>query len=121
MSKKWSHILMFLVACWAWTGAHAQPATRSALIVGVSTYASPEITPLEGVPFGIVSARTIARAMGIPDSRITVLRDAQATKASILAAMEQLAASVTPGSRVFVYFSGHGTRWYEPALIRGCY
>jgi hypothetical protein len=30
--------------------------------------------------------------------------------------MEQLAASVTPGSRVFVYFSGHGTRWYEPTL-----
>ncbi len=98
---------------------HAQPATRSALIVGVSTYASPEITPLEGVPFDIISARTIARAMGIPDSRITVLRDAQATKAAILAAMEQLAASVTPGSRVFVYFSGHGTRWYEPNL-KGC-
>jgi hypothetical protein len=97
----------------------AQPATRSALIVGVSNYASPEITPLEGVPFDIVSARTIARAMGIPDSRITVLRDAQATKAAILAAMEQLAASVTPGSRVFVYFSGHGTRWYEPNL-KGC-
>jgi hypothetical protein len=97
----------------------AQPATRSALIVGVSNYASPEITPLEGIPSDIISARSIARAMGIPDSRITVLRDGQATKAAILAAMEYLAASVTPGSLVFVYFSGHGTRWYEPALKGG--
>ncbi|MFM7849077.1 MAG: caspase family protein [Rubrivivax sp.] len=121
MTKNCRWIAALIAACWvwAWTGAYAHPSTRSALIVGVSTYASPEITPLEGVPFDIISARIIARAMGIPDSRITVLRDAQATKASILAAMEQLAASVTPGSRVFVYFSGHGTRWYEPAL-KGC-
>jgi hypothetical protein len=119
LAKRWRWILPLMAACWAWAGAQAQPATRSALIVGVSTYASPEITPLEGVPFDIVSARSIARAMGIPDSRITVLRDGQATKAAILAAMEQLAASVTPGSRVFVYFSGHGTRWYEPNL-KGC-
>ncbi len=98
---------------------HAQPATRSALIVGVGNYASPEVTPLEGVPFDIVSARAIARAMGIPDQRITVLRDEQATKEAVLAALERMAASVTPGSRAFVYFSGHGTRWYEPAL-KGC-
>jgi hypothetical protein len=76
MTKKWRWIVALMAACWAWAGAHAEPATRSALIVGVSTYASPEITPLEGVPFDIVSARTIARAMGIPESRITVLRDA---------------------------------------------
>lgn len=98
---------------------HAQPATRSALIVGVGSYASPEVTPLEGVPFDIVSARAIARAMGIPDQRITVLRDEQATKEAVLAALERMAASITPGSRAFVYFSGHGTRWYEPAL-KGC-
>ena len=98
---------------------HAQPATRSALIVGVGNYASPEVTPLEGVPFDIVSARAIARAMGIPDQRITVLRDEQATKEAVLAALERMAASITAGSRAFVYFSGHGTRWYEPAL-KGC-
>jgi hypothetical protein len=120
MFKRWLQIAACVIACWGCAGlAQAQPATRSALIVGVSAYASPEITPLEGVPFDIISARTIARAMGIPDARITVLRDAQATKAAILAALEQMAASITPGSRVFVYFSGHGTRWYEPSL-KGC-
>lgn len=92
---------------------------RSALIVGVSTYAAPEVPALPGVPFDIESARAVARAMDIPESRTTVLRDAQATKAGILDALEQLADTVTEGARVFVYFSGHGTRWYEPAL-QGC-
>ncbi len=94
-------------------------ATRSALIVGVSTYSVPEIPALPGVPLDIASARAIARAMGIPDQRITVLRDAQATKQGVLDALEQLAATATEGGRVFIYFSGHGTRWYEPA-IAGC-
>ena len=116
---------VWLRACWAaavviaalpaWGG----PAGRSALIVGVSTYASPEITPLAGVPFDIDSARAIARAMGIPDQRMTVLRDAQATKAAILEALERMAASVEEGGRAFIYFSGHGTRWFD-RNVRGC-
>ena len=94
-------------------------ASRSALIVGVGTYSVPEIPALPGVAVDMVSARAIARAMGIADQRITVLRDAQATKQGVLDALEQLAASTTEGGRVFIYFSGHGTRWYEPT-IAGC-
>lgn len=92
---------------------------RSALIVGVSVYASPDVPPLDGVAVDMGSARGIARAMGIPDSRIVELRDAKATKAAILAALEQMAASMNEGGRAFVYFSGHGTRWYDSAL-QGC-
>jgi hypothetical protein len=99
--------------------AHAQSASRSALIVGVSVYSSSDIATLEGVPFDMDSARQIARAMGIPDSRMTVLRDAQATKRNIVEALEKLSAEVSEGSRVFVYFSGHGTRWWEENL-KGC-
>ncbi len=94
-------------------------ASRSALIVGVGTYSVPEIPPLPGVAVDMASARAIANAMGIADQRITVLRDAQATKQGVLDALEQLAASTTEGGRVFIYFSGHGTRWYEPT-IAGC-
>lgn len=93
--------------------------TRSALIVGVSVYASPEVPRLAGVTFDIDSARAIARTMDIPESQTVILRDAQATKAGILEALERLAASVAEGGRVLVYFSGHGTRWYEPA-VQGC-
>ena len=94
-------------------------ASRSALIVGVGTYSVPEIPALPGVAVDMASARAIANAMGIADQRITVLRDAQATKQGVLDALEQLAASTTEGGRVFIYVSGHGTRWYEPT-IAGC-
>ena len=99
--------------------ANAQPASRSALIVGVGNYAAAEVTPLKGVPADIVSARTIARAMGIPDERITVLRDEQATKPAVLAALQRMADGVTPGGRTFIYFSGHGTRWFD-GQAKGC-
>ncbi len=94
-------------------------ASRSALIIGVSTYSVPEIPTLKGVPFDITRAKEIARAMGIPEQSTTVLRDAQATKQGVLDALEQLAASTAEGGRVFIYFSGHGTRWFEQA-ISGC-
>jgi hypothetical protein len=65
-----------------WTGAAqaagAERASRSALIIAIANYGPPQIPALEGVPFDVDSARTIARAMDIPDQRITVLRDAQA-------------------------------------------
>jgi hypothetical protein len=100
-----------------WTGAAhaagAERASRSALIIAIANYGPPQIPALDGVPFDVDSARTIARAMGIPDQRITVLRDAQATKAGILRALDTLGQSVTEGGRVLVYFSGHGTRWME--------
>jgi hypothetical protein len=94
-------------------------ASRSALIVGVGTYSVPTIPALGGVAMDMVSARAIAREMGIAGDRITVLRDAQATKQGVLDALEQLAAQTTPGGRVFIYFSGHGTRWFE-AASGGC-
>ncbi len=94
-------------------------ASRSALIVGVGTYSIPTIPALGGVAMDMVSARAIAREMGIAGDRITVLRDAQATKQGVLDALDQLAAQTTPGGRVFIYFSGHGTRWFE-AASGGC-
>jgi hypothetical protein len=119
-------ILRRLAAAVALTGlclsASAQTppqSNRSALIVGVSTYASPDVPALRGVSFDVGSARQIATAMGIPDSRITVLRDAEATKPNILAALDRLATTVGEGGRVFVYFSGHGTRWFDPQ-VNGC-
>lgn len=94
-------------------------ASRSALIIAVSTYAAADIPALAGVPFDIDSALAVAQAMGIPPGQTRILRDGQATKAAILDELETLADRITDGSRVFVYFSGHGTRWYESAL-EGC-
>ncbi len=114
-------LLGWWAVCWALalcTAVQAMP-TRSALIVGVSTYASPDVPPLAGVAADLVSAQRIAQAMGIPAAQTTVLRDEQATKANILRALETLATQAAEGSRVLIYFSGHGTRWFEPQR-QGC-
>ena len=57
--------------------------SRHALLIGIGHYAVPTIAPLAGVVHDIDSARQMARAMGIPDENITLLRDRDATAARI--------------------------------------
>ena len=115
--KSWRRLLLILSllhpAVWA------QGAYEHALLIGISRYADPAISPLPGVPHDMDSARQIASAMGIPRQNITVLRDAQATKANIAAALRKLAGAGSEGGRVLLYFSGHGTRWADPQA-KGC-
>lgn len=109
-----------LLACLLWhSPVWAKGAYEHALLIGVSRYADPAITELTGVPHDIESARQIAGAMGIPAANISVLRDAQATKANIVAALRRIGAAGSEGGRVLLYFSGHGTRWADPAA-KGC-
>ncbi len=91
---------------------------RHALLIGISRYA-PEFhaSSLDGVPFDLQNARLMAKAMGVDDSAIIELKDSVATKANIEARLGQLSRKVEQGDRVFVYFSGHGTRRLTPA---GC-
>lgn len=84
---------------------------RHALIIGISHYASNVgADTLEGVPYDMKSARQMATAMGVDDKAIIELRDEQATKRNIEAQLAKLSRRVQQGDRVFVYFSGHGTR-----------
>ncbi len=97
--------------------AHAQaPAQRSALVVGVSQYAAhTQAATLAGVPYDMDSARRIALAMGIPASQIRYIRDQEGTKDNILRALRQMGENSGSGARNFIYFSGHGTRYWDPA------
>lgn len=100
------------------TGASAQtlPAerqTRHALIIGIGAYDIPEVPALHGVVHDVASARRMARAMAVPDGQVAVLRDHEATGARIVGEIAALQSRMADGDRVFVYFSGHGTRWYE--------
>jgi hypothetical protein len=61
----------------------------------------------------------MANAMEIPDQNITIIRDQQATKRNILQALEAFSKKAADGGRVFIYFSGHGTRYYNP-FINSC-
>lgn len=93
--------------------------SRTALIIGLSTFADPSVPVLTGVPYDIQSAKKIALKMGIPESNIKVLRDSQATKANILKELRLLGDSTDEGARTFVYFSGHGTR-FNDEVAGGC-
>jgi hypothetical protein len=94
----------------------AERQTRHALIIGIGEYADPEVPLLKGIVHDVASARRMAAAMAIPESRITVLRDGEATAARIRSEIAALNSRVQDGDRVFVYYSGHGTRWFDPRL-----
>lgn len=105
--------------------ADAEPAPRAnrhALIIGIGRYQADPARPVEtlhGVPHDLASARAIARRLQVPAEQTTVLHDAQATRAGIEAALAALRQRVKPGDRVFVYWSGHGSRQVD-ASGQGC-
>ena len=92
---------------------------RHALIVGISHWADPTIPPLPGVPIDRESATQMAQAMQVPASNISYLKDEQATGDGIRQALKELTDRVQDGDRVFIHYSGHGTRFYD-AAAGGC-
>ena len=87
---------------------------RHALIIGVSTYSDPNIPPLPGARVDRESATQMAQAMQVPVSNIRYLQDAQATGDNIRKALADLNTNVQEGDRVFIHYSGHGTRYNDP-------
>jgi Caspase domain/Domain of unknown function (DUF4384) len=94
------------------------PQNRSALIIGIGHFAGP-VSDLHGVPADVEMAKEMANAMGISNENITVLRDEQATKKKILEQIKIFSQKAADGGRVFIYFSGHGTRFLNP-FINSC-
>ncbi len=105
-------------------GVRSIPAriTRHALIFGVGNYQQdPQrlVPPLAGVKHDVTHALAIARRMQVPPEQVTLLRDAEVTRARVEEAIRDLQARVQPGDRVFVYWSGHGSRYFD-AEEGGC-
>ncbi len=118
--KKNASILLALALVMAWPAQSQTPALRSALVIGLSQYgASTGAATLEGVPHDVESAKRIAMAMGIPANQIRLVRDQDATKENILKEIRQLGERTREGGRSFIYFSGHGTRYWDPS-VNGC-
>jgi Caspase domain/Domain of unknown function (DUF4384) len=91
---------------------------RHALIIGIGRYridAARRVEPLAGTDHDMTSALLIARTLQVPDANITLLRDEAATSDGIEAAIRELGERALPGDRVFVYWSGHGSRWFDAA------
>ena len=102
-------------------GVRSLPArsNRHALIIGISRYADAATPPLPGARIDKESATQMARAMQVPASNIQYLQDDQATGDNIRNALRELTNKVQDGDRVFIHFSGHGTRYNDPAA-GGC-
>ena len=98
-------------------GVRSLPAriNRHALIIGVSRYLDPATPPLPGARIDRASATQMASAMQVPESNISYLQDEQATGANIRKALKDLGDKVEGGDRVFIHYSGHGTRYNDPA------
>ncbi len=97
--------------------AHSQTvqAGRSALLVGVSQYRNPGLR-LEGPAHDVAALREVLmRRWGFAAGDIRTLTDAQATRAAILAELEQLNQRSGAGDEVFIYFSGHGSSALSPS------
>jgi hypothetical protein len=92
---------------------------RHALIIGISRYADPINPPLPGARIDKQSATQMAQAMQVPLSNIRYLQDEQATGNNIRQALQELTDRVEDGDRVFIHYSGHGTRYNDPAA-GGC-
>ena len=107
-------VWQFLLACsMAASASFASADERHhALIIGVGQYSKASgAEPLLGVAKDMDTSRRMALAMGVPEQQIIELRDTNATKQNILAALDRLKQKVGVGEKVFIYFSGHGTSY----------
>ena len=102
-------------------GVRSLPArvNRHALIIGIGRYADPHTPSLPGTKLDKESATQMATAMQVPASNIRYLQDEQATGNAIRQALQELTDRVQDGDRVFIHYSGHGTRYNDPAA-GGC-
>lgn len=85
----------------------AATADDLALVIGIDRYA--ELPPASHAERDADAARDFFRAMGVPDRNIMILKGARATKTGFEKTVEAwLPNNARPGSRAFVYYSGHG-------------
>lgn len=116
---RWIHRLA-LFNCLAWGFAHtvqaATPATGHALIITVGTYENKTLVSLPGTRVDRESARQIAATLHIPAANMVWLSDHDATGTGIRDALDSLSKRVSPGDRVYLHFSGHGIRRFDPGV-----
>jgi hypothetical protein len=99
----------------------AERNTRHALIIGIGEYIDPEVPTLKGIKHDMVSAQRMAAAMAIAPANIRLLRDQEATADRIRSEIAALHSRMADGDRVFIYYSGHGTRWFDEQIKQdGC-
>ena len=91
--------------------AHAE---KHALLIGVGNYTY-DVSDLKGPPHDVEALKDLLmEKWGFDEANITTLVDRVAGRDAILGALDKIAEQTSSGDFVLVYFSGHGTSWYDP-------
>lgn len=95
------------------SGLHApQLPSNHALIITVSEY---QRSPLPGVLTDRKLANELALRFGVPPQNIVELSEQQVTRDGLKQALASLNQVIMPGDKLYVYFSGHGARFFSKA------
>lgn len=86
--------------------------SNHALIITVSEYVH---GTLPGVENDRLLAIELAQRFGVPPQNIVELSEKEVTRDGLKQALEDMNQTLLPGDKLFVYFSGHGARFYRPA------
>ena len=90
-------------------------AEKHALLIGVGDYIYSDKGDLKGPPHDVAVLKDLLmEKWGFNEANITTLVDHAAGRDAILDALDKIAEQTSSGDFVFVYFSGHGTSWYDP-------
>jgi uncharacterized caspase-like protein len=93
----------------------AEPPTRRALLIGINDYALPQIPKLRGAVSDVqMIGRILETRLGFERRNIVMLTDAQATRAGILNALDDLIDKTNAGDTVYFHYSGHGSQVQDP-------
>lgn len=89
--------------------AQSASGARRALLIGINDYRN--VAPLRGSLNDIASMQEVlVTRWGFTPDQITVVQDAAATRAGILAALDQLVRTAQPNDFVYIHYSGHGSQ-----------
>lgn len=90
-------------------GGDNPPGTKRALLIGINKYKA--VPKLQGSLNDIETMRQILLTRwAFPEQNITVVKDDAATRAGMLAALEQLVKDAGPNDTVYFHYSGHGSQ-----------
>jgi Caspase domain/Domain of unknown function (DUF4384) len=86
--------------------------SNHALIITVSEY---QKSPLPGVLTDRKLGIELAQRFGVPPQNIVELSEQQVTREGLKQAFANMNEVVMPGDKLYVYFSGHGARYFSKA------
>jgi len=84
--------------------------SNHALIITVSEY---QRSPLPGVLTDRKLATELATRFGVPPQNIVQLSEQEVTREGLKQAFAALSETIMPGDKLYVYFSGHGARYFN--------